>query len=216
VRSFRVGRYASFVERSEGVPADATEAGGMGRRVGLLAAAVMLALVTAGGVALADNVRGDSSGNRLVGTDGKDNIFGNGGNDDILGKGGLDRLFGDAGNDDVSGGPQGDRIQGGTGQDDLFGQQGNDFVNAIDLQTNDSVDCGEGDFDVAGIDGGFFQEDTDEVAPNCELLYVRVPIGPGVPLSTEARGGDGPDLSSIDTRQETERAEAEGLLTQIR
>jgi len=140
----------------------------MGRRVGLLPAAMMLALVTAGGSALALNVRGDSSGNRLVGTDGKDNISGNGGNDDIFGKGARDRLFGDAGNDDVSGGAQGDRIQGGTGQDDLFGQQGNDFVNAIDLQTNDSVDCGQGDFDVAGIDDGFIggSEDADEVAPN--------------------------------------------------
>jgi len=178
----------------------------------------MLALVMAGGAALAENVRGDSSNDRLVGTDGKDNISGNGGNDDIFGKGGLDRLFGDAGNDDISGGAQGDRIQGGTGQDDLFGQQGNDFVNAIDLQTNDSVDCGEGDFDVAGIDGGFIGEngDADEVAPNCELLYVGVPIGPGVPLGTGARGGDGQDLSSIDTRREAEQAESQGLLRQIR
>ena len=143
----------------------------MGRRVRLLAAAVMLVLVTAGGVALADNVRGDSSGNRLVGADGKDSTSGNGGNDDIFC------------------GAQGDRIQGGTGQDDLFGQQGNDFVNAIDLQTNDLVDCGEDDFDLAGIDAGFIRgsDDTDDVAPNCEVLYVGIPTGPGRP-SARRRG----------------------------
>lgn len=188
----------------------------MGRRVGLLAAAIVVALATTGGVALADNVRGDASGNRLTGTAGKDNISGAGGDDDIFGRGGQDRLFGDAGSDDVSGGDGRDRLQGGTGQDDLFGQQGNDFVNAIDLQPNDLVDCGQGDMDVAGIDAfGIFipVEQTDEVAPNCELLYVGIPFGP---VSQESRAGSGPDLSSIDTRAEAEQAEADGLLRQIR
>jgi Ca2+-binding RTX toxin-like protein len=188
----------------------------MGRRMGLLAAAIMLAVATMGGVALADNVRGDGSGNRLTGTDGKDNISGAGGGDNIFGRGGQDRLFGDAGNDDVSGGDGRDRLQGGTGQDDLFGQQGNDFVNAIDLQPNDLVDCGQGDMDVAGIDAfGIFipVDETDEVAPNCELLYVGIALGP---VSLESRDGSGPNLSSIDTRAEAEQAEADGLLRQIR
>lgn len=177
----------------------------MGRRAGLLAAAIMMALATTGGVALADNVQGDASGNRLTGTAGKDNISGAGGGDDIFGRDGQDRLFGDAGNDDVSGGDGRDRLQGGTGQDALFGQQGNDLV-----------DCGQGDMDVAGIDAfGIFipVEATDEVAPNCELLYVGIPFGP---VSQESRAGSGPDLSSFDARAEAEQAEADGLLRQIR
>jgi Ca2+-binding RTX toxin-like protein len=93
------------------------------RRVLLLVA--LLALVVASGVALADN------------------ISGGGGNDDIFGKDGRDSLFG--GND-------GDALQGGLGEDDLFGQRGSDFVNAIDGQASDSVDCRRGANDVAGID----------------------------------------------------------------
>ena len=191
----------------------------MGRRVTVLAVAAMLALVAAGGAALADNVRGDGAGNRLVGTDGKDNISGAGGADDIFGKGGQDRLFGDAGNDDVYGGDKGDRIQGGTGQDDLFGQTGNDFVNAIDLQPNDRVDCGEGEFDIAGIDDfTIFSpfEMADEVAPNCEVLYVGVPTGNGGPASKGTPSDSGTNLSAIDTRAEAEQAAADGLLRQIR
>ena len=179
----------------------------------VLALAATLALVVAGGTALADNMQGDAGGNRLVGTDGRDNISGAGGADDISGKGGQDRLFGDSGNDDVYGGDQGDRLQAGMGQDDLFGQQGNDFVNAIDLQTNDRVDCGPGDDDIAGIDDLFFVPDggADLVAPNCEQSYVGVPGG--IP---SAQNGAGPDLSSIDTRAEAEQAEVDGLLRQIR
>ena len=182
-----------------------------GRAV-VLAVAAVLALVVASGAALADNMQGDAGGNRLVGTDGRDNISGAGGADDISGKGGRDRLFGASGNDDVYGGDQGDRLQAGMGQDDLFGQQGNDFVNVIDLQTNGRVDCGPGD-DIVGIDDLFFVPDggADFVAPNCESLYVGV-LG-SIPL---AQGGAGPDLSSIDTRAEAEQAEADGLLRQIR
>jgi Ca2+-binding RTX toxin-like protein len=183
----------------------------VGRRAVVLAVAAVLALVVASGAALADNIQGAAGGNRLVGTDGRDNISGAGGADDISGKGGRDRLFGDAGNDDVFGGDQGDRLQAGTGQDDLFGQQGNDFVNAIDGQFNDSVDCGEGENDVAAVDGVIFGGDGDEFAPNCERLYFGVPGG----VST-ARGAAGTDLSTIDTLEEAERAEAEGLLRQIR
>ncbi len=186
------------------------------RRMVVVLAAAVLALVVTSGVALADGMQGDGGNNRLVGTNDTDNISGGGGNDDIFGKGDRDRLFGDAGADDVHGGNGGDRLQGGLGQDDLFGQTGNDFVNAIDLQVNDLVDCGEGEFDIAGIDGFF--GGSDEVAPNCEALYVGIPIFDGViiPLGGEARSGPGTDLSAIDTLEEAEQAEADGLLRQIR
>ena len=182
----------------------------MGRRTVVLAVAAVLALVAASGVALADNMQGNGAADRLVGTDGKDNISGGGGGDDIFGKGGQDRLFGDGGNDDVYGGEQGDRLLAGTGRDELFGQQDNDFLNAIDGQINDSVDCGEGESDVAGVDGFIFGSESDQIAPNCEDLYF------GVPGGAAARDGSGIDLSAIETREEAEQVEAAGLLRQIR
>ena len=186
------------------------------RRAMLLAAAMAFALAMAGGVALADNIEGNGGNNRLVGTNGKDTISGAGSNDDIFGKGGQDRLYGDSGNDDVSGGGEADWLQGGLGDDDLFGQGGNDFANAIDGQTNDRVDCGKGAEDVAGIDAPTGALDpSDPFADNCEFLYFAV--GP-VPIKPEGAraASSGTDLSAIDTREEAEAAEAEGLLEQIR
>ncbi len=183
------------------------------RRVMLLAAAMAFALATAGGAALADNIEGNGGNNRLVGTNGKDTISGAGGNDDIFGKGGQDRLFGDSGNDDVHGGGKGDQLQGGLGKDELFGQEGFDIANALDGQANDRVNCGRG-FDVAAIDDFeiAFQDPgapADQVSQNCELLYVGVVIGNQAAASSV-------DLSAIDTREEAEAAEADGLLKQIR
>ena len=183
------------------------------RRVMLLAAAMAFALAVAGGAALADNIEGDGGNDRLVGTNGKDTISGAGGNDDIFGKGGSDRLFGDSGNDDVYGGGKSDTLQGGLGKDELFGQEGFDFANAIDGQTNDRVNCGRG-FDVAAIDDfeiafGEPGAPADQVSQNCEVLYVGVVIGNQAAASSV-------DLSAIDTREEAEAAEADGLLKQIR
>lgn len=180
------------------------------RRVVLLLATMAGALVVASGLALADHIVGNAGNNRLVGTPGKDTISGAGGHDDIFGKGGRDRLFGDSGNDDLFGGTRGDRLQGGLGQDELFGQRGNDFVDAIDGQTNDSANCGKGNEDVAAIDAPTGDlNPADSFAGNCEFVYVAV--GP-----FETSDDRGTASSSIDTREEAERAEAEGLLKQIR
>jgi len=184
------------------------------RRVMLLAAAMAFALAMVSGAALADNIEGDGGNDRLVGTNGKDTISGAGGNDDIFGKGGSDRLFGDSGNDDVyGGGGRYDRLQGGLGRDELFGQEGFDIANALDGQANDRVNCGRG-FDVAAIDDFeiAFQDPgapADQVSQNCEVLYVGVVIGNQAAASSV-------DLSAIDTREEAEAAEADGLLKQIR
>jgi hypothetical protein len=191
------------------------------RRAMLLAAAMAFALAMAGGVALADNIEGNGGNNRLVGTNGKDTISGGGGADHIFGRGGADRLFGDSGNDDVHGGKGNDRLQSGLGQDELFGAAGSDFVNAIDGQYNDVVDCGSGDGDVAGIDIELFEgsQRADQFSENCEFVYVGIgPIPGGIfgPASMESRGASSTDLQSIDTRAEAEAAEAEGLLKQIR
>jgi Ca2+-binding RTX toxin-like protein len=183
------------------------------RRVMLLAAAMAFALAMVSGAALADNIEGDGGNDRLVGTNGKDTISGAGGNDDIFGKGGQDRLFGDSGNDDVYGGGKSDTLQGGLGKDELFGQEGSDFANALDGQANDRVNCGRG-FDVAAIDDFEFAFNdpgapADQVSQNCELLYVGV-------VQFDNRAASSVDLSAIDTREEAEAAEADGLLKQIR
>lgn len=53
------------------------------RRMVVVLAAAVLALVVTSGVALADGMQGDGGNNRLVGTNDTDNISGGGGNDDI-------------------------------------------------------------------------------------------------------------------------------------
>jgi hypothetical protein len=192
------------------------------RRTVLLVAVMALAMVAASGVALADNIEGNGANNRLVGTNGKDTISGGGGADDIFGRDGADRLFGDSGNDDVHGGKGDDRLQSGLGQDVLFGDSGSDFVNAIDGQYNDVVDCGEGDGDVAAADIDLFSEGSgraDQFSENCEFLYVGIgPIPGGIfgPASVESRGASSTNLQGIDTRAEAEAAEAEGMLKQIK
>jgi hypothetical protein len=187
------------------------------RRASLLLAVLALALVVASGVALAATINGNEGNNRLVGTKGKDNISGGGGNDDIFGKGGRDRLFGDSGNDAVLGGSKGDRFQGGLGQDRLFGQGGNDFANAIDKQINDRINCGTGNRDVAGFDdrdNRFGNGNEDQVAQNCELWYVA--FGGVIRAAATGTSDSEIDLSRIDTIEEAEAAEADGLLKQIR
>jgi hypothetical protein len=180
----------------------------MRRRATMLVAMVALAMVVGSGVALADSIAGDGGNNRLVGTPGKDVISGAGGNDDISGKRADDRLLGDAGNDDVFGGSGDDRLQAGVGEDDLSGQRGSDFVNAIDFQANDTVDCGRGN-DLAGIDvlsqvgGG-----DDTFSENCEAIYFPI-----ICTCPEARSSETvADLSNITSVKEAEQAVDDGLL----
>lgn len=186
----------------------------MGRRALMLGAMVALAMVMASGVALAKNIAGGNGDNHLVGTAGRDVISGAGGNDDIHGKGDDDRLFGDAGDDDVFGGKGDDRLQSGLGKDDLSGGRGNDFVNAIDGVPNDTVSCGRGANDVAGVDIFSLQEGSgaDTVSENCEIAYVPIVICP----CTEARSsGTVVDLSKITSVKEAEQAVDEGLLKKV-
>jgi hypothetical protein len=185
----------------------------MRARTMTVAATMLVAMVVASGAALAESIAGGDGDNRLVGTNGEDNISGAGGNDDILGKGDFDRLFGDAGDDDVFGGKGGDALQSGLGTDDLFGQRGNDFVNAIDGQANDSVDCGQGANDLAGIDDLFqLGGGADNVSEDCETLYVAFLT---CPCPGARSSGTVADLSGISSVKEAERAVEAGLLKKV-
>ena len=78
-----------------------------------------------------------SSGNTIVGTEGRDSLSGTATDDTLLGLGGNDRLNGADGNDTLlggegkdilSGGAHADTLDGGSGEDRLDGGDGNDVL----------------------------------------------------------------------------------------
>jgi Ca2+-binding RTX toxin-like protein len=69
----------------------------------------LVALMVAGGVALAETINGDDGPNKLNGTAQPDVIRGYGGNDNITGGKGVDHIYAGAGNDYVSSAGDGSR-----------------------------------------------------------------------------------------------------------
>ena len=131
------------------------------RRVGLLFAAMALALVLASGVALAVTKVGTDGPDTLRGTNGDDNLVGKGGNDILLALAGDDTLLGGAGKDLVLGGsrqePLGgdknlvggggnDLVGGGQGADNIVGGDGNDFLidGSLGESSRDNLSGGSG------------------------------------------------------------------------
>ncbi len=113
------------------------------RRVGMLLAAMALALLLASGVAWAVNKVGTNGPDTLKGTNGDDNLSGRDGNDTLFGFGGSDNLLGGAGKDwvlggnerralggdkNLAGGAGNDSVWGGSGSDNVMGNRGNDLV----------------------------------------------------------------------------------------
>jgi Ca2+-binding RTX toxin-like protein len=114
------------------------------RRVGMLLAAMALALLLTSGVAWAVNKVGTNGPDTLRGTNRADNLLGRGGNDDIFGLAGSDNLLGGAGKDVILGGNERFRLSGGdlklvggsgkdwviagTGSDNVLGGRGNDLL----------------------------------------------------------------------------------------
>ena len=72
------------------------------RRTTLTLVVALVALMVAGGVALAETINGDDGPNKLNGTAQADVIRGYGGNDDIRPGDGVDRVYAGRGNDFVS------------------------------------------------------------------------------------------------------------------
>ena len=86
---------------------------------------------------------------------GADFVFGGAGNDTILGNNGPDLLRGRAGDDTVDGGDGRDILFGGWGTDTLRGGAGNDRLHAVAKDgLLDTLDCGDGNRDVAVIREG--------------------------------------------------------------
>lgn len=89
------------------------------------------------GTIYADVIRGDSSGNNILGMHGNDTLVGRGGHDilrggsgdDLLkGNAGHDELFGEDGADTLIGNGGNDRLLGWGGDDDLRGGAGRDYL----------------------------------------------------------------------------------------
>ncbi len=154
------------------------------RRTILSLAAMGLALLLAGGLALAADVpcgggycEGTIGEDTMIGSASEDQIYGLGANDTIYGKDGNDSIWGDwhqwedigeAGGDTIYGGRGSDRLQGDERADTLKGGPGNDRIEAKDGE-RDVVDCGRGKKDTA-----FFDKGTDSVV-NCEIR--NPPVG---------------------------------------
>ena len=95
----------------------------------------------------ANQFRGSSFGDSVLGGDIAERIRGQGGDDTLDGLGGNDRIEGEDGNDIVRGGDGDDTVDGGSGQDIIFGDRGDDILRdggAINSPEFDNLIGGEG------------------------------------------------------------------------
>jgi hypothetical protein len=129
------------------------------KRIMLLMASTMLALLVATGVALAqdgvskvcnpncrgtdrdDQLSGTSKRNAIKGRNGADQIEGNGAKDTLNGNLGSDAIYGSNGEDKLYGGGNDDYVQGGIKSDYISTGSGNDVIAAKD-GFKDQIYCG--------------------------------------------------------------------------
>ena len=127
------------------------------RRLSILLAIVVTAMVAITGVALAATVD-CISGRLCIGTDGPDTLYGSSrhdnmdarqGNDVLYGHDGYDSMRGDArdapdtstdGNDRIAGGQNYDELYGYGGNDRFLGRSGGDYIVAEESSENEGVD----------------------------------------------------------------------------
>jgi hypothetical protein len=112
----------------------------MRRKATLLIAAMLVAVVAVGGIALAETLDGGPGDNRLIGSNGRDQIDGNGGEDFIKGLRSRDTLNGGSGKDTIIAGPRHE-----SAVDTVFGGDGDDVIRVRNRPAaKDVVDCGAG------------------------------------------------------------------------
>jgi Ca2+-binding RTX toxin-like protein len=105
------------------------------RKTILLLASVATAVLLAGGMALAANVKGDENDNVLTGTESRDTIIPFGGDDTVHALGGNDDVRHSFGNDTIYGGSDNDTLRGGRGTDTIYGGPGKDLIDCAYLET---------------------------------------------------------------------------------
>jgi hypothetical protein len=145
----------------------------MMRRTVLLLATTVLALIAAGGIALAatpitctiNPCDGTTDDDQITGTVNAETINGKAGNDEIFARDANDTLNGDEGNDTMHGELGDDGLNGGDGTDQLFGDNGRDRLNGG--AGNDTLD---GDSETADDSSC-----SDYYATNCSDTYFFTP-----------------------------------------
>jgi hypothetical protein len=145
----------------------------MMRRTVLLLATTVLALIAAGGIALAatpitctiNPCDGTTDDDQITGTVNAETINGKAGNDEIFARDANDTLNGDEGNDTMHGELVDDGLNGGDGTDQLFGDNGRDRLNGG--AGNDTLDGGPETADVSSC--------SDYYATNCSDTYFFTP-----------------------------------------
>jgi Ca2+-binding RTX toxin-like protein len=105
------------------------------RKTVLLLVSMALAVLLAGGVALAANVKGTEYDDVLTGTESRDTIIPFAGNDTVYALGGNDDVRHSFGDDTIYGGAGNDTLRGGRGTDTIYGGPGKDLIDCAYLET---------------------------------------------------------------------------------
>jgi Ca2+-binding RTX toxin-like protein len=121
------------------------------KRTTLLIASMILALLVAAGVALAQDGVTMVCNTNCHGTKGDDHLSGTANRNDIEGRNGADKIEGNGGKDSLNGNLGADAVYGGTGEDKLYGGGNDDFIQGG--IKNDYLGTGSGNDVVAAKDG---------------------------------------------------------------
>ena len=121
------------------------------KRTMLLIASMMLALLVAAGVALAQDGVSKTCNTNCSGTDRDDQLSGTSKRNMIKGRNGADQIEGNGAKDTLNGNLGADAVYGGNGEDKLNGGGNNDFVQGG--IKSDYIGTGSGDDVVAAKDG---------------------------------------------------------------
>jgi Ca2+-binding RTX toxin-like protein len=121
------------------------------KRTTLLIASMMLALLVAAGVALAQDGVSKVCNTNCQGTDRDDQLSGTSKRNAIKGRSGADQIEGKGAKDTLNGNLGADAIYGGNGEDKVYGGGNSDFVQAG--IKNDRISTGPGNDVVAAKDG---------------------------------------------------------------
>ncbi len=121
------------------------------RKTILVLTSVALAVLLAGGVALAANIKGTGGNDVLEGTPSRDVLIPFDGDDTVYAGGGSDDVRHSFGDDLIKGGPGNDTLRGGRGNDVIYGGAGRDLIDCAYLETR-SGDTGDTAYYTPGED----------------------------------------------------------------
>jgi len=129
------------------------------------------ALLSTGGLALADNITGTQGDDVLTGTPLDDHIVAKKGNDQVSALAGNDNVAGNKGNDVLNGDEGNDTLSGKKGADEINGGTGNDTINARGdgkKSGPDTIACGEEAEEYSNDSDTVRADKNDIVAADCE------------------------------------------------